>query len=188
MNIGIISTSNNSLFDVFINYNDDMFDIFELHKNKNINIDEMISIDNINLLNYDIIFFVMDINNIFKKPVEYDILNKLLNYVKSNSFSIILLLDNCDDMYFDDVENDLILNNKIHENNYEKANNLLSSILSTKRLKSIPFLPFASSKLIKYRNMMYLSHEIFINKIKNTGILEMKSLIELFYDIDKKNI
>jgi small GTP-binding protein len=109
-----------------------------------------------NIKLFDIIIFMTDINQGLNNSDEIEILNLLMSSVIKHNARMICLMNKCDDIYFDEEENDLIFEEKEQQNIYIQANNLLADIAKNHEIDYnseyfTPFYPISSENCYIYR-------------------------------------
>ncbi len=85
-----------------------------------------------NLEMFDIIIFVTDILHGLNNSDEVEILQLLIESLKNSKSRMICVINKCDDIYFDQQQNDLVFEDKEKENIYIQANNILYELIKKK--------------------------------------------------------
>ncbi|XWV24505.1 hypothetical protein QJ856_gp0063 [Tupanvirus deep ocean] len=109
-----------------------------------------------NIKLFDIVIFMTDINRGLSNSDEIEILNLLMESIKKYNSKMICLMNKCDDIYFDEDENDLVFEEKEQENIYLQANNILADIAKNYGIECCdeiftPFFPISSENCFIYR-------------------------------------
>jgi GTPase SAR1 family protein len=111
-----------------------------------------------NIFNYNIIIFVSDITKGLNTPGEIKILENIIKTISTNKPEqkvlgpiIICLLNKCDEIYFDNNQNDLVFGDTQQENIYVNANNILKTICNKYEVDVSPFIPISADNSFIYR-------------------------------------
>ena len=108
---------------------------------------------------FDIIIFITDITKGLNNSDEIEILKLLLDSMTRSKSKMICLMNKCDDIYFDDEQNDLVFEEKEQENIYIQANNTLVDLakmygFTTESQRFTAFLPISAENCFIYRALM----------------------------------
>lgn len=112
-----------------------------------------------NIKLFDIIIFMTDITKGLNNSDEIEVLKLLMDSVKKYKLKMICLMNKCDDIYFDDEQNDLVFEEKEQENIYIQANDILVDIAKMYGINGndnsfTPFYPISSENCFIYRALM----------------------------------
>lgn len=109
-----------------------------------------------NIKLFDIIIFMTDITKGLNNSDEYEVLNLLMDSVCKHNTKMVCLMNKCDDIYYDEEQNDLVFEEEEQENIYIQANDILLDIAKSHGLEPnnknlTPFLPISSENCFIYR-------------------------------------
>jgi small GTP-binding protein len=112
-----------------------------------------------NIKKFDIIIFMTEINRGLNNSDEIEILNILMDAITKYKSKMICLMNKCDDIYFDNEQNDLVFEEKEQENIYIQANNILADIAKNHNIDCTngsftPFYPISSETCFIYRALL----------------------------------
>ena len=120
----------------------------------------------------DIIVFVTDLSKALMTIDEINILKFLLGLLSKTNIRIICLLNKCDGIYYDTVQNDLVFMDNEHERIYIRTNNILHGITKSMCISAdryTPFIPISSEIAFVYRAIKKYPtvplDETYINKL-----------------------
>lgn len=130
-----------------------------------------------NILTYNIIIYMADIT---KEITHYDeeILGLLMELAKKNCIEIICLLNKCDNIYYDNEQNDIFFKQKNDENAYLQANDILYKIGKKHDIKKdaitfTPFIPITSKDWIISNPEKSRNEHLF-----DTGYISLKNILQ----------
>lgn len=113
---------------------------------------------NQNIKLFDIIIFMTDITKGLNNSDEIEILNLLMESMKKSKSKMICLINKCDEIYYDETINDLVFEEKEHENIYVQANNILADISKSHNFEDsnriTAFLPISSENFYIYHSLI----------------------------------
>lgn len=146
--------------------------------------------ENINIFN--IIIFITDITKGLNNFDEIEVINLLLDGIKTYNINMVCLMNKCDDIYYDVEQCDLIFNEIDQQNIYVESNNTLIKLIKEYGIENnyiTPFLPISAENyyictLLKNSNKLDNNHknklcknECGINKWKKMTNEEKELLI-----------
>lgn len=146
----------------------DLYDIPGFNKVDNTNNYHNWITDNLKM--FDLVIFMTDIDNALQDSKEINLLKLIIDLIKNNNSNLICLLNKCDEIYFDENENDIIFRNKNHEKIFIDINNHLSNILLTNNISYdtvTPFLPISSENSLIFRTILNNQHPNYNNSDSN---------------------
>ncbi|AYV84940.1 MAG: hypothetical protein Satyrvirus1_26 [Satyrvirus sp.] len=112
-----------------------------------------------NIKIFDIIIFMTDITKGLNNSDEIEVLKLLFESMTKLKSKMICLINKCDDIYFDEDQNDLVFEEKEQENIYIQANNILVDVaksygFTTESNRFTAFLPISSENCFIYRALV----------------------------------